>query len=69
MPFVRQKQINPEVRSQYETALKEQLRLSLLNPGLTPEQRSAIKDQLDSLGHEKVYTADSPPKPGAITLK
>lgn len=66
MPFIQRSQINPEVRSKFETALKEQLRLSLLAPGLTPEQRRAIKEQLDNLGRLKTYNAENPPKPGII---
>ena len=68
MPFVHQEQISSTVRSKYETALKEQLRQALLAPGLTSDQRKAIKEQLNNLGQPKVYRAGSPPKPGAISF-
>jgi len=69
MPFIRRDQISSEVRKPYEGTYKTQLRQALTNPGLTAEQRKCIKDQLAEVGKPKVYRADTPPKPGAISFQ
>lgn len=68
MPFLSKDQIDPHLRKKHEDALRERLRQSLLNPGLTAEQRLAIRQQLESIGQPKVYDANSPALPGAISF-
>ena len=69
MPFLLREQVSPEIRKPYEGAYKGQLRQALTNPGLSVEQRERIKTQLAEVGKPKVYRADSPPKPGAISFR
>ena len=69
MPFLSRSHIEKELRKPHEVAYKSQLRQSLGNPGLSADQRQQIKDQLSRVGKPKVYRADSPPRPGAISFK
>jgi len=68
MPFVRTEDIDPKVRQRHITRRKQQLRESLGNPGLTAEQRERIQEEIRGLGGRKVYSADSPPRPGAMSF-
>ena len=68
MPFLNRSQIPAPLRAKAEKEHKTRLRQALLNPVLSAEQRSYIRDQLASVGKPKVYSADSPAKQGAIKL-
>lgn len=68
MPFIARDQIDPEIRAKYEAKHKAQLREALLHPGLSAAQRQHLHDSIRSIGKPKVYSADSPPKPGAISF-
>jgi hypothetical protein len=68
MPFIAREDIAPEVRGKYEAQHKTRLREALLNPGLTAAQRIHLREQIRSVGKPKVYSADTPPKPGAISF-
>lgn len=68
MPFLTQRDLNPEVLAQSAKNYRSQLRAALLNPGLSAEQRRDIKVRLGQVGQPRVYDAASPPLPGAIAL-
>jgi len=68
MPIIKRSDIPPKVRKPHEARLKGQLRAALRQPGLTGEQRIAIKDQLDRIGKSKIYLSDPIPKPGAVPV-
>ena len=68
MPVILRKDIAPEIRGKHDAAHRAQLWAALGNPGLTEQQRAHIRKQLDNLGKPKLYSADTPPKPGAIAF-
>jgi len=68
MPFISRDQIPAHLRAKAEKDHKTQLRQALLNPANTAEQKDFIRRGLASVGKPKVYSADSPVKPGAIRL-
>ncbi len=68
MPFLSKSNIDPHLLAKHETLLKERLRQYLLDPGLSAEQRQAIRSQLSTIGKPKVYDANSPAVPGAISF-
>ena len=68
MPFVKRSDIAPKIRKPHEARLKGTLRAALQQPGLSGEQRVAIKDQLAKIGHPKEYRVGGSAKPGAIPV-
>ena len=68
MPFVSSRDIALGVRRQAEKGYQSQLRKALTNPALTPGQRADLKRRLAQVGQERVYDANSPPPPGAISF-
>ena len=66
MPFFNRQKIAPELRRQYETQYRNQLRQALTDPTITAERRQAIREQLAMIGRPKVYDPDSSPKPDAV---
>lgn len=69
MPFVSREDIPADVRAAHEKRYKMQLKEALLNPGLTAAQRDHLRAQIRAVGQPKVYSADSPPKPGAVSFQ
>lgn len=68
MPFLRRQDIDPDLRATFDKAAKGQLRQALLNPALTGEQRTVIRQELALMGPARIYDADRPPRPGAIEV-
>jgi hypothetical protein len=68
MPVISQADIDDEIRLKCLEEYRDSLRKSLMNPGLTGEQRRSIKATLAGLGKPKEYREDSPPPPGAIEV-
>ena len=68
MPFIRRKDIDPDLRASSDKKAKGRLRESLLNPGLSSDQRTQIRQELALLGPERIYDADRPARPGAISF-
>jgi len=68
MPFVSRRSIASNVRRQADKAYQAQLRQALGNPALTPEQRANIKMRLSQIGGQRIYDAQSPPPPGAMSF-
>jgi hypothetical protein len=68
MPFIRREDVDLSLRQRFEGVHKAKLRQSLLDPGLTAEQQKNIRAQLEQIGKLKVYRADSPHRPGAISF-
>jgi hypothetical protein len=68
VPFLSRQEISPELRAKYEGRYKAQLREALHNPNLSAEAREHLRQQVKAVGEAKVYTADAPPKPGALSF-
>ena len=68
MPFVRRHEVNPKVRRVFDNKRKAQLRASLSDPSISPEQRQHIKDELARVGQGRMYHKDKPPQPGAVSF-
>ena len=68
MPFVKRSDIAPKIRKPHEAKLRGTLRAALQQPGLSGEQRIAIKDQLAKIGQPKEYKLGGSAKPGAIPV-
>lgn len=68
MPFIKRSDIPEKIRKPHEAKLKGTLRAALQQPGLTGEQRIAIKDQLGRIGKPKEYLPNPIPKPGAVPV-
>jgi hypothetical protein len=66
MPFIRRVNVDPELRAPHDQKYKTELRQALLNPGLSAEQRTRIREELAMAGMSRIYSADRPPRPGAI---
>lgn len=62
MPFIRREDVDPQVRAPFDKKMKADLRAALLNPGLSPEQRRLIKEELALLGPNRLYDAERPPR-------
>lgn len=69
MPFLRREDIDPELRAKHDARYKRQMKEALLTPGLTASQREHLREQIRGVGQSKVYSADSSPKPGAISFQ
>ena len=69
MPFIKRSDIPHKVRKPHEAKLKGTLRAALQQPGLSGEQRIAIKDQLERIGRPRVYVPNPTPKPGAVPVE
>lgn len=54
MPFITRSQIPADVRKKHTDAYRDSLRQRLLDPTLTPEQKAAIKAQIEALKDPKV---------------
>ena len=69
MPFIKRQNIDAELRNAATKSFKEMLRTALLNPALTAEQRTTIREELTMLENGgRVYDANRPPRPGAISF-
>jgi len=68
MPFLRRQDLDPDLRARFDKDAKGQLRQTLLNPALTAEQRTLIRQELALMGPARIYDANRPPKPGAIDV-
>ena len=68
MPFLNRRQIALQIRTKAEREYREQLRAALSTPGMPAAQRHEIQRRLEQVGKPRVYSADSPPLPGAIVL-
>jgi len=68
MPIIRRQDIAPAVKEKHDAAHKTQLRQALTNPALTEQQRAHIREQLSGMGQARVYSKNSPAKPGAIAF-
>lgn len=68
MPFLKRQDIDPALRSKHEKDWKAKLKQALVNPSLMTEERRHIQDELEAVGKPKVYRADAPIKPGAISF-
>jgi len=68
MPFVKRRDIALAAKSEADKQYKKQLHAALRTYGLSDEARRDIQFRLDQVGKPRVYNADSPPPPGAITL-
>lgn len=68
MPFLRRRQIAEGVREAANRKYRSQLRKTLQNPALTPEQRQDLRSRLRRVGEPRVYDANSPPPPGALEV-
>jgi hypothetical protein len=68
MPFIRRQDIDPEMRARHDKKAKARLREALLNPGLMAEQRTSIRQELALIGPSRIYDAERPPRPGAISF-
>ena len=64
--FVNRQAIPLATRARHLDRVRKQLRATLMNPALSPEQRDRIKLLLSEIGKPKVYRPDSPPPLGAI---
>jgi hypothetical protein len=69
MPFIRRPDIDPEIRAIHDKKTKANLRAALLNPGLSAEQSARIRQELAMLGPARIYDADRPHRPGAISFE
>jgi hypothetical protein len=54
MPFLRRSQIPLDIRKPHADAYRDRLRQILLDPSLTPDQRSGIKAQIDALKRDGI---------------
>jgi len=68
MPFLSRREVALDARRSSEKEYKQQLRRALSDPSLTTQQRADIKSRLGQVGKPRIYSASSPPPPGAITL-
>ena len=68
MPFLSQDQIKPEVKKKHLEKYKRQLKESLMNPLITPDQMADLKEKLRRVGKPKIYDPNSSPPPGAIEI-
>lgn len=68
MPFIKRQDVDVKIRKPYDEAHRKQLRQALLNPALTAEQRKHLQSQIASVGQQKEYDPNSPPKLGAVVL-
>ena len=69
MPFLRRSVLAPQLKSKYDGDYRAQLRHALSTPGLSAAQQKQIRAELARVGKPKVYQADAPPKPGAISFE
>ena len=53
MPIILRSQVPEDVRRPYAEQYRAELRRSLLNPGLTEDQRARIREQLKALRVEE----------------
>ena len=68
MPFITRNQMDVTTRAASNAARKAQLRQALLDPALTEARHQQIREELANLGQPRVYSADAPPKPGAVSF-
>tara|TARA_Y100000310_G_scaffold345479_2_gene465472 strand:- start:4448 stop:4669 length:222 start_codon:yes stop_codon:yes gene_type:complete len=68
MPFIRRQDIDPDIRAVHDKKAKSRLREALLNPGLSSEQRLSIQQELALLGPARIYDAERPARPGAVSF-
>lgn len=68
MPFIRRQDIDPEMRALHDKKAKSRLREALLNPGLSADQRTSIREELAMFGPARLYDANRPSRPGAISF-
>lgn len=68
MPFLNRSQVDSAILRQGEANRRTELVTELRRPGLTREARVAIRDELKTLGTPRGYSADSLPRPWAISV-
>lgn len=68
MPFIQRRDIDLPAKKEADVKYRRQLRSALSSPELSEDQRRDIRRRLDQVKTGKVYDAESPPPPGAITL-
>ena len=70
MPFLRRQDIEPKVLEASNKKAKDYLRGVLLNPALTAEQRVRVREEITLLGLDtRLYDANRPPRPGAVSFE
>ena len=69
MPFITREEIDDKTRAASLVTRKTQLRQALLDPALSEAQHAQIRTELANLGQRRVYSAESLPKPGAVSFE